>query len=79
MIAGKINSKELFSSLDETWSELEQLISLTDGSTINAVPFEDSWTVAQLASHVTKSNKGIAQVLNMEGKTAERNLDEKAQ
>lgn len=76
MITDTINTKELFASLDETWSELVQLISSTNGSTINAVPFIDSWTVAQVATHVTKSNKAIAQGLNMEGKPAERNPEE---
>jgi hypothetical protein len=71
-----INTKELFASLDETWTELLQLISSTNAPTINAVPFKDSWTAAQLATHVTKSNKAIAQGLNMPGKPAERNPEE---
>jgi hypothetical protein len=76
MITDTINTKELFVSLDATWSELVQMVSSTNGSSINAVPFEDSWTPAQLATHVTKSNKAIAQGLNMEGKSAERNPEE---
>ena len=77
-----INTKEFFASLDEASSELVQLISSADSTTINTVPSDsyrvkDSWTAAQLASHVTKSNKAIAQALNMEGKTAERNPGER--
>ncbi len=73
-----LNTKELFESLDETWDELLNLISSTDASIINTVPFKDSWTTAQLATHVTKSNNAIAQGLDMEGKPAERNPEQGA-
>ena len=69
--------KELFASLDEVSFELWQLISSADSTTINTVPFKDSWTAAQLGAHVTKSNKAIAQALDMEGKKAERNPGER--
>ena len=77
MTTGTLDTKEFFASLDDTSSELFQLVSSGDSTTINTVPFKDSWTVAQLASHVTKSNKAIAQALNMEGKQAERNPGER--
>jgi hypothetical protein len=75
MTASAVNTKELFAYLDETWSELLKLISSTNGIAINAVPYEDSWTAAQLATHVSKSNKAIAQGMEMEGKPAEREPD----
>jgi hypothetical protein len=87
MTAGILNIKEFFASLDEASSELLQLISSADSATINTVPHDsyradshrvkDSWTAAQLASHVTKSNKAIWQALNMGGKQAERNPGER--
>lgn len=77
MATDTLNTKEFFASLDDTSSELLQLISSADSTTINTVPFKGSWTAAQLASHVTKSNKAIAQALSMEGKTAERNPAER--
>ena len=76
MITESINTKELFASLDETWAELLGLIASTNDKSINTIPFKDSWTAAQLATHVTKSNKAIAQGLQMEGKPAERNPEE---
>jgi len=79
MTTEKLNTKELFALLTDTTSEFVELISSAESTTINTVPFEDSWTAAQLASHVTKSNKAITQALNMEGKTAGRNPDERAQ
>ena len=77
MTTGTLKTKEFFASLDEASSELLQMISSADSTTINTVPFEDSWTAAQLAAHVTKSNKAITQALNMKGKTAERNPGER--
>lgn len=76
MVTHTIHTKELFASLDETWNELAELIASTNGDSINAVPYKDSWTPAQLATHVTKSNKAIAQGMEMEGKPAERDPKE---
>ncbi|MEO8413452.1 MAG: DinB family protein [Ginsengibacter sp.] len=76
MTANVVHTKELFSSLDEAWSELLTNVVSTDATIINSVPFEDSWTIAQIATHVTKSNKAIVQGLNMEGTPAERNPEE---
>ena len=75
MTATSINTKELFASLDETWIELLELISITKRDAINTVPYRDSWTAAQLATHVTKSNKAIAQGMAMDGNPAERSPD----
>ncbi|MEP6596295.1 MAG: DinB family protein [Ginsengibacter sp.] len=79
MITDTLLTKELFTSLDSTSSELLELISSADSTTLDTVPFKDSWTAAQLASHVTKSNNAITQALNMVGKTAERNPDDRAE
>jgi DinB superfamily len=76
MSAATINATGLFAALDETTSELLELITSVAQPKINTIPFKDSWTAAQLAVHVTKSNRAIAQGLNMEGKPAERNIDE---
>lgn len=72
-----IKMEEFFSSLDSASSELLQWISSADVTIINAVPFVDSWSAAKLAAHIIKSNKAIAQALNMEGKSAERNPGER--
>ncbi len=76
MTASTVNTGKLFASLDETWNELIGLIASTTDKSINAIPFKDSWTAAQLATHVTKSNKAIAQGLQMEGKLAERDPEQ---
>lgn len=76
MVTEKLNTKELFTSLDETTSELIQLASSKNEVLLNTVPFAGSWTAAQLIIHVTKSNKAIAQGLKMQGKPADRNPEE---
>ena len=63
----------LFEMLDDTTSQLLALISSLDQIELNTIPFKNSWTAAQLAWHVTKSNKGMAQALEMDGVPANRN------
>ncbi len=64
--------KEISDEVQDTATELTQLLTLFDQEQINTVPFEGSWTASQVAEHVTRSNKGIARALDMEGKTADR-------
>ncbi len=71
-------NKKLFESLDDTSGQLLTLMSSLNETDINQIPFEDSWTAAQLASHITKSNKGIAQALEMEGTVCDRDPAEGA-
>jgi dihydrofolate reductase len=75
MITERLNTKELFTSLDDTVSELLLLVSSFDEKQINTIPFKDSWTAAQVAEHITKSNIGIAQSLQREGEIIPRNAD----
>ncbi len=72
-----LNTDTLFVSLDETWNEFFKLVCCTDENDINQTPFENSWTVAQLATHVKKSNNAIIQGLQMKGTPANRNADER--
>lgn len=79
MITEKLNTQQLFASLDEVWTAFFNLVSSADEKHINVTPFEDSWTIAQLATHVKKSNNGIIQALQMEGKHCERNAGERTE
>ncbi len=76
MSTATTSATELFVHLDKTTNELLQLIASVSQQKINHVPFKDSWTPAQLIVHVTKSNNAIAQGLNMQGKPANRAIDE---
>ncbi len=77
MIKNTLNTSTLFSSLENTSSGLLQLISSADSSTINMIPFKDSWSAAQVVAHITKSNKAIAQSLDMSGKDVVRDPAER--
>ncbi len=76
MTPDTVNTKQLFISLDETWADLVDLIKSTNEASLNLVPFEGSWTAAQLVRHVTKSNKAIAQGMEMDGTPAQRDPGE---
>ena len=77
MIKDKSDTAKLVASLEETSSELLELISSADSKTINTIPFKDSWTAAQVSAHLMKSNKAITQSLHMEGKIVERDPGER--
>jgi len=70
-----INTEELFASLDHTTSELIELISSFSETQINEIPSAGSWTAAQVAEHVTKSNIGIIKSLKKEGRSPDRAAD----
>ena len=71
-------SEELFAALDATTGELVTIAGSVSEKDFNVIPFKDSWTAAQLAVHVTKSNKAITQGLGMQGTPANRDPEEKA-
>lgn len=77
MVIEKLNTQELFAALDKTWTEFFGLVTFVEEKKINIIPFENSWTIAQLATHVKKSNNAIVQALQMQGKPCNRNADER--
>jgi hypothetical protein len=46
---------------------------------MNAVPFEGSWTAAQVCQHLYKSEKGMDELLYAPTQPVDRNPEEKAQ
>ncbi|HEY1870981.1 MAG TPA: DinB family protein [Chitinophagaceae bacterium] len=75
MMAEKINTKELFQSLDDTTSEFLEIVSSFDEQEISLKPQHGGWTPAQIAEHVTMSNNNIIQDMSREGKVCEREPD----
>jgi uncharacterized damage-inducible protein DinB len=73
-----IDTTAIFQSLNDCTSELVQLISSFSEDELNRVPFENSWTAAQVADHLTKSN-GIVKLLTTEGRATERAVDKRVQ
>ena len=59
-----MNKNEIVRELESTIIEFQQLISSFDEQQLNAVPFEGSWTPAQVARHICKANSGFAEALN---------------
>jgi hypothetical protein len=72
-----VYTDELLMQLDETTDIFVSLITSVDENYFDVIPFDESWTIAQLASHVTKSNKAIVQALEMSGKQVTRDVDER--
>ena len=68
--------KDIVEQLGETTNEMLQLVSSFNEEEMNSMPFKDSWTAAQVAEHVTKSNASMIRSLSEEGKTSSRNIDE---
>jgi dihydrofolate reductase len=75
MMTENLKTEELLASLDNTTSELLELISSFSETQINEIPSAGSWTAAQVAEHVTKSNVGIIKSLKKEGKLPGRAPD----
>jgi dihydrofolate reductase len=76
MMTENMNTAELFASFDITISELIELISSFSETQINELPFAGSWTAAQVADHVTKSNIAIVRSLKKEGRFGGRKPEE---
>jgi dihydrofolate reductase len=79
MTTEKPDTKKLFESLDDTTSELLLLVSSFSEKQINEIPSRGSWTAAQVAEHITRSNKGIARALQKEGSITAGNADKRVQ
>mgnify|MGYP000923803890 CR=1 FL=1 len=64
---------ELLSEINKAVSEMYDLTCAMDKDSINTVPFENSWTAGQLLRHVSKSISGMATVMEIPAREAERN------
>lgn len=64
-------------SLQEVSRKILELLHTFTEKEINTVPFEGSWTAAQVADHMTLSNTAMARAMELEGKTASRRPDER--
>jgi len=68
-------SLETLDEFADTYKAFLNAAKAFDEEEINQVPFEDSWTAAQVLVHVTKSNYGIAKAMKLEGTTVSRDAD----
>ncbi|GEO09089.1 DinB family protein [Segetibacter aerophilus] len=77
MIAEKLYIDELVKSYEEISSQLLRLAEKMTEEEFTAIPFEGSWTAAQVCEHIIKSNKSIVNALKAEGKLVARNADQR--
>jgi hypothetical protein len=67
----------IFTQYKDTAEQFVDLLSSFNQQEANAIPFEGSWTAAQVGAHVIKSNKSIIQAMQMEAHPAQRMPDER--
>ena len=70
--------KAILVAIDETTNDLLQAIAAFEPEQFNRIPFEGSWTAAQVAEHVYKSESGLPTILKSKSVITERAPDEKA-
>ncbi|HEY2722125.1 MAG TPA: DinB family protein [Chitinophagaceae bacterium] len=79
MMIGTTNTEQLFELLDAATSEFLEMVLSFDERGLNTIPYPGSWTVGQVAEHVTRSNLGIAKDLQIKGQVSEREPDKGAE
>ena len=66
---------EICKACIDTFDEQESLISAFDAVHMNKIPFEGSWTAAQVVQHTLLANAGFVQVLHAEVRDTNRPAD----
>jgi DinB superfamily len=79
MQTGILAKEELLVSLKNIVAELMQVLNGFDGQNINTVPFEGSWTAAQVVDHITRSNMSITKAFTLKGAAINRDPAERVQ
>jgi DinB superfamily len=79
MQTGALPKEELLAALKNMVLELMQVLNGFDGQNINTVPFEGSWTAAQVVDHITRSNMSITKAFTLKGATLNRDPAERVQ
>ena len=67
-----VDTQEVIMELQNTVTELLQVLEAFTQEQLNNIAFEGSWTAAQVAQHILLSNSSIIQYLPVNGKTVER-------
>src|SRR3990170_5738257 len=72
-------AKDILIAMDQTADRLLRTISAFPDRQFNTVPFEDSWTAAQVSDHILKSVSGVHEMLYAPTKPTDRLPDRKAE
>lgn len=65
-------------AFDITMTRFLHLLEAFSEKGLNTIPYKGSWTAAQVADHVTRSNRSIVQALDLQGTATLRMPDERA-
>lgn len=71
-------SQEIFIQLETALNDTLNLLSTFNEKEMNTVPYQDSWTAAQVCRHLFKAEEGMDQLFYAPGKLAERQPDQRA-
>lgn len=74
-----MNKEQIAKETEETMTGLSALLSSFSQEEINSVPFEGSWTAAQVVRHLILSNSGFLEVLYGPDKETDRPADQKVE
>jgi len=69
--------QDILNAIDETTDQLLAQIALFSQEQFNKIPFEGSWTAAQVAEHIYKSEAGIPKLWQGNSIATTRPADEK--
>src|SRR4026208_2195192 len=69
----EMEKERLIEVLEKTTRQIMEKVQRFDEVEINDIPYANSWTAAQVADHLTKSNNSIAKAMLLNGTTINRN------
>lgn len=66
------NPNTLLTDIRDTVKAIDKTLGYYTSKTLNQVPFEDSWTMSQVAEHITLSTASITNAMQIEAAPASR-------
>ncbi len=72
MTTETVNKADLLNEIDDTVSELVEVMTSLDEDEVNMIPYKDGWTAGQLFQHITKSTERLSGAMEKEGVAADR-------
>ncbi|RQO75388.1 DinB family protein [Pedobacter sp. KBW06] len=74
-----MDKEKIVKEMEETMTVLSGLVSSFSQDDINCIPFEGSWTAAQVVRHLNLSNSGFLEIIHGPDKEADRPVDQKVE
>jgi hypothetical protein len=74
-----MDKEKIAKEMEETMTVLSALVSSFSQEEINSIPFEGSWTAAQVTRHLNLSNSGFLEILHGPDKETDRPADQKVE